>query len=420
MVVSSADVEKEYRHRNDKIKVQYVLLTNDKYHAEGEANAAETRAYYDAHKTTFQAPERRSLAIIMLDPMRIAATIQPKEEDVRREYNTDQDKFRTPERVNVRHILYKTDATNDAAMKNKAELTLKMLQSGSDFAKMAKENSQDPGSGANGGELGWIVKGQTVPEFEKASFSLPVGQLSGLVKTTYGYHILQVSQHEQAHLQAFEEVKPQLTMQVTMRKAGEEMQKLSDKVVAELRKDPAHPEKAAEAAGTTVIKAENIKAGDAIPEVGTSKEFNDAIAPLRKGEVTAGPVALPGGRAALAIVTEYQPVHPATYEEAVDEAHTRASVNKLQSILATKLSDLLAKTHAMGEDIEKAAKSLGMEVKVSGDSNREAAIEGIGQAATLTDAFTKPEGMSRLRTAVESNHRRKSQGLGHVFRFGSR
>ena len=390
VVISSSEVEKEFRHRNDKIKIQYALLTPEKYHAEGEASDAETLAYYNGNKATFRAPEKRSLAIIVLDPLKISASIQASDADLQRDYTADQDKFRTPERVNVRHILIKSDATNDALMKNKAELTLKMIQGGADFAKVARENSQDPGSGANGGELGWIVKGQTVPEFEKSAFSLPVGQLSPLVKTTYGYHILQVSQHEQAHLRSFEEVKPQLTMQYSMRMASQKMQQLSDKVIAELRKDPAHPEKAAAAAGTTVLRAENIQAGDPVPEIGNSKEFSDAIAPLRKGEVTAGPVVLPGGRAALAVVTDYQAVHPATFEEAKAEAHTRASQDKLQAVLATKLTDLLAKTHAMGDDLEKAAKSLGIEIKTSADSNREAAIEGVGQAGNLADAFTKP------------------------------
>lgn len=394
IVVSPADVEKEYSHRNEKVKIQYALVTPEKYHTEGEANDGETLAYYNAHKTDFTSPEKRNLAIIVLDPVRIGATIPVSEADLRREYTAEQDKFRTPERVNVRHILVKADATNDAAMKAKAEQILKSLQTGTEFAKTAKEKSDDPGSGANGGELGWIVKGQTVPEFEKSAFSLPLNQLSSLVKTTYGYHILQVSQHEQAHLQAFEEVRPQLSAQLSMRAANNEMQRLSDKVIAELRKDPAHPEKAAAAAGTTVIKADNIQAGDPIPEIGSSKEFSDALAPLHKGDVTAGPVLLQGGggKAAIGLVTEYQGVHPATFEEAKSDAHTRASQDKLQAVLATKLSDLLAKMHSLGDDLEKAAKSLNIEVKMSDPSNREAAIEGIGQANTIADAFTKPAG----------------------------
>ena len=152
--------------------------------------------------------------------------------------------------MQARHILIKSDASNDAAMKAKAEGILKQIQAGGDFAKLAKDNSQDPGSAAQGGELGWIVKGQTVPEFEKAAFSLQPGQTSGLVKTTYGYHIIQVEKHEQAHLQPFEEVKAQLHRRVYAAGPGEpRCRTLADKAVAELHKDPLHPEKAAEALG---------------------------------------------------------------------------------------------------------------------------------------------------------------------------
>ena len=221
---------------------------------------------------------------------------------------------------------------------------------------------------------------------------MPNGQLSPLVKTTYGYHIIQVQQHEQAHLQPFEEVKPQLSVQYSMQKAHQEMQKLADKVTAELRKDSAHPEKAAAAASTTVVTASGIRAGDPIPEVGVSKEFSDAISPLRKGEVTAGPVVLQNGKLALALVTDYQAAHPAPFEEAKTQAHGRASQEKLQVVLTAKAAELGTKVKAMGDDLEKAAKSMGLEVKTSDDSNREAAIEGIGQASFLTAAFTNAVG----------------------------
>ena len=98
-----------------------------------------------------------------------------------------------------------------------------------------------------------------------------------------------------------------------------------------VRPDPAHPEKAAEAAGTTVLRAENLQAGDPIPGIGASKEFTDATAALRKGEVMAGPVVLPDGKAVIATVTDVQPAHPSTFEEARAEAKTKASADKEQA-----------------------------------------------------------------------------------------
>jgi peptidyl-prolyl cis-trans isomerase D len=391
VVVSPREIADEFHHRNDKVRVDYAILAPAKYQAEAEPTDAEIKAYYDSHKTAFQTPEKRSLAIILLDPARIALPV-PADAELRKDYAAKQDTFRTPERVQVRHILFKSDASNDAAMKAKAEAALKQLQAGGDFAKIAKDNSQDTSTAAQGGELGFIVKGQTVPEFEKSAFSLQPGQTSGLVKTTYGYHILQVEKHEQAHLQPFEEVKGQLVAEHMQRAQSAEMQNMADKAVAELHKDPLHPEKAAEALGTTVIRADNIQTGDPIPGIGVSKELSDAVAPLRKGEMTAGPVVLPGNKVAVASVTDYQPAHQATLEEARADVRNRASQDKLQDILSKKAAELVARTQAVGGDLAKAAKEMGIEVKTSPDVNRNAAIEGVGSASAFGDAFSKPVG----------------------------
>jgi peptidyl-prolyl cis-trans isomerase D len=391
VVVAPREIADEFHRKNDQVRIDYALLTAAKYQAEAEPTDAEIKAYYDAHKASFQTPEKRSLGIILLDPSKTQVTL-PTDAALRRDYAAKQDTFRTPERVQARHILIKSDASNDAAMKAKAEGLLKQIQAGGDFAKLAMENSDDPGSKAQGGELGWIVKGQTVPEFEKAAFSLQPGQTSGLIKTTYGYHIIQVEKHEQAHLSPFEEVRTQLLNEALQRAQAAEMQNLADKAVAELHKDPAHPEKAAEALGTTVIHADNIQTGDPIPGIGVSKEFSDAIAPLRKGEMTAGPIVLPGNKIALASVTDYQPARQATLEEAKADVRNKASQDKLQQILAAKAKELFDKAQAMGGDLAKAAKEMGVEVKTSPDVNRNAAIEGIGNASTIPDAFTKPLG----------------------------
>jgi peptidyl-prolyl cis-trans isomerase D len=392
IIVSPADVDNEYRKRNEKVKIEYALLTPAKYQAQAEPSEAEIRAYYDAHKADFKVPEKRSFAIIVLDPAKIAAGNMPTDAQLQSEYSSRRNDFMSPERVKVRHILLKSDASNDAVIKAKAEGLLKQLKAGGDFAKLAKENSEDPGSKDQGGEVGWMVRGQMVPEFEKAGFSMKVGETSGLVKTTYGYHILQVEAHEDAHLQTLDEVKGQLVVDLQKRQASQMMQSLSDKVIAQLRKDPAHPETAAALAGTTVIEAKNIQSGDPIPGVGASKEFTDATASMRKGEVTAGPVVLADGKAVIATVTDVQSAHGASYEEGHEEAKTKATQEKLQKILADKANELITKAQSMGGDLAKAAKSMNVDVKTSPDVDRQGPIESVGTASTITDVFSKPVG----------------------------
>ncbi len=394
VIVTAREIGDDFHRKNDKTRIEYAVLGPARYQAEAEPTEAEMKAYYEAHQGSFRTPEKRSLAIIMLDPTKVKLTL-PTDAQLQRDYNANLERFRTPERVDARHILIKSDATNDAAMKTKAAGILKQIQGGGDFAKLAKDNSDDNagggGSAAKGGELGWIVKGQTVPEFEKAAFSLQPGQTSGLVKTTYGYHIIQVEKHEQAHLQPFDEVKGQLAGDLIQRAQTEDLQKMADKAGTELRKDPLHPEKAADAAGTVVIRADNIQAGDPIPGVGVAKELTDAISALHKGEV-AGPVVLPGNKVLIASVTDYQPARQATFEEAKADVRNKASQDKLQKIVGEKAKELMAKTQALGGDLEKAGKEMGIEVKTSSDVDRQGAFEGVGSASTIPDAFTKPDG----------------------------
>lgn len=392
VIVTPQEVQNEFRKRNEKVKLAYAILQPAKYQSEAEPTDAEMKSYYDSHRAEFQIPEKRSLGIIVLDPDKVAAAVPVNDAELRKEYNSNQDKYRVPERVKVRHILIKSDSSNDAAAKAKAESILKLLQSGGDFAKLAKDNSQDPGSAQNGGELGWIVKGQTVPEFEKAAFSLQPGQTSGLIKTMYGYHILQVEAHEDAHLQPFDEVKAQLEADYRKRAASQQMQNLADKAVMELRKDPLHPEKAAAALGpaATYYPASNIQMGDPMPGVGVSREFTDAVSGLRKGEITPGPVVLANGKVVVASVTDIQPAHQATFDEARNDVRNKVSQQKLQTILAQKAKELASKAQADGGDLEKAAKAMGIDVKETGDLDRNGTIEGIGALSTLPDALTKP------------------------------
>jgi peptidyl-prolyl cis-trans isomerase D len=390
VVVAPREIADEFHKKNDKVQLDYVLLAPAKFQAEAEPSEAEIKAYYDAHKASFQTPEKRSLAIVLIDPAKIPVPQQIPDAVLQKEYTANQDQYKTPERVQARHILIKSDASNDAEKKAKAEGILKQIQGGADFAKLAKDNSDDPGSAAMGGELGFIVKGQTVPEFEKAAFSLQPGQTSGLIKTTYGYHIIQVEKHEAAHTQPFEEVRGKLFQEYMQRTQQGQLEQLADKAQAELRKDPAHPEKAAEAVGGMLIRADNVQTGDPIPGIGVSKEISDAAAPLRKGEVAAGPVVLPGNKVAVVEVTDYQASRPATLEEVKDDVRNKASQDKLQDIVAKKAAELFSK--AQGGDLAKAAKDMGLEVKTSPDVNRTAAIEGIGTASSIPDAFTKPVG----------------------------
>jgi peptidyl-prolyl cis-trans isomerase D len=121
-------------------------------------------------------------------------------------FKTNQATYENKEQVKASHILIKSDAATDAVAKAKAEVVLKRLQK-EDFGKVASDVSDDPGSKKNKGDLGFFVKGQMVPEFEKAAFDLPVGKMTGLVKTNFGYHIIKVTDKKPAKVANFDSAK---------------------------------------------------------------------------------------------------------------------------------------------------------------------------------------------------------------------
>lgn len=132
----------------------------------------------------------------------VTKEIAVTDEDVKKYYDENKTLFNKPEEVNARHILIKDE--------KKAKDVLAQLQKGGDFAALAKEHSEDPGSGAQGGDLGFYGRGRMVPEFEKSAFTLKKDELSGLVKSQFGYHILKGGEHHQARTQPFDEVKAEI------------------------------------------------------------------------------------------------------------------------------------------------------------------------------------------------------------------
>ncbi|MGD0361559.1 MAG: peptidylprolyl isomerase [Bryobacteraceae bacterium] len=396
-IVTPQEIEQEYKQRNDKVKLQYVKISGDKYRSEIQVTPDELRKSYETNKPIYQVPEKRDLGIVIVDQAKLEQTIQPTDADLLRVYTENKDSYRLPERVNVRHILLKTndkDPKSDATVKAKADDLVKQLRAakGANFAEMAKKYSDDPGSKDKGGEYDGVVHGQMVPEFDKAAFSLKVGEISDPVKTTYGYHILQVLAHEQPQLKPFDEVKAQLGAEYKKQRINDLTQQMSDKVQAALTKDPSHPDKVAADLGVQYVEAKNVGPGDPLPEVGVNKDFEDAISTLKKGEVSQ-PVVLTGNtKIALAVCTGDIPPHPAGFEEVQNKVRDALIKDKLNKLVDQKANELMTKARANGGDLEAAAKSMGLEAKTSDAVDHAGAIEGLGSAGMFPDAFTKPVG----------------------------
>ena len=394
-IVTPLEIEQAYRKKNEKIKIEYVKIPNDKYRAEAQPTIPEIQNFFKANNARYQTPETKNLAILIADPAKMEQTATATDADLRRMYTQNLDSFRTPERVKVRHILLKTDAkpaSEEPKIKAKAEDLLKQIRGGADFAALAKKNSEDTGSAANGGEYpGFVTRGQTVPEFEKAAFSLKPGQTSDLVKTQYGYHILQVLQHEDARLRPFEEAKSELAVQGKKQSVNDAMNKISDTAQAALQKDPAHPEKVAADLNMQLLRVDGHMAGQNIKEIGPSPDFDQAVATLKKGEPSQL-LALVDNKIALVLVTDVIPSRPQTFEEVQNRIRDTITQNRLTMVVQNHAAELAEKAKSMGGDLAKAAKTMGLGVKTSGEIDRSGSVEGLGSATYVQEGFSRPDG----------------------------
>jgi len=394
VVVSEREIEEEYRRRHEKIKLDYVSVSPSDFRSRVGVTAEEMKEYFERNKASYQLGEKRNVELIAVEEAAVVKTIQVPEEELRRIYQSSQDRFRTPERVKARHILLMTTGKSEeekAKAKAKAEELLKQLKSGADFAALAKAHSEDTGTKDNGGDLGWITRGQTVENFEKTAFALKPNELSDVITTEYGYHIIQVLEKEPARLRPFEEVKAELAKEESTQRLYDRMQELADQARAELVKNPTQGEQIAGRLGLRFLRLEKFTPGDPIPEIGGGADLEESIRSLAKGGVT--PVVQVGNnRLVVASVTEVFPARQAEFAEVEDRIRETLITQKAQEMAqeAVKRLEELAKT--AGGDLEKIARALGLAVKTTPEFGRRDTVEGISSTAYLEEAFKAPVG----------------------------
>jgi peptidyl-prolyl cis-trans isomerase D len=389
LVVSDQDARAEYQRKNLKIGLRYVDFDAKDFTSKVNKSPAALKAYFDKNRALFRTPEKRDLYLIVGTTADFVQSAKVSDDQLRKEYQENLDSYRLPDRVKVRHILIKTQGKpkeEAAKLKAKAEDILKQLQHGGDFAELAKKNSEDPGSGAKGGDLGWIVRGQTVPNFEKAAFSLKPGELSGLVETEYGYHIIQVEDKQAGHLQTFEEVRPQLLADAQKEVGAAALQKAISDARAEIARNPGQAEAIAKKYHLKFFKLDNFTNNDAMPEVSKQPEVMNAIFSAQKGSVTDVVNLDTQGKAAFAVVRNVIPAHNAEYAEVekdVAQHYTNAESLRLAEEAAKKAAEGARK----GESLESIAKDYGLTVKTAAPFTIDGAAEGIGAASLLSAAF---------------------------------
>jgi peptidyl-prolyl cis-trans isomerase D len=382
--VSDKDVAEQVQKQGVKVKFEYAVLTLDDVTKQIKPTDAELKAFYEQNKQQYanSIPEKRKARYILIDTAKLADKISVSQAQLQQYYSQHQDEYRIPETVTVRHILIKTPAPDadgkidqkgvDAA-RTKADDIAKQLKSGANFADLAKKNSEDPGSAPDGGLLPPLTRGRTVPEFEQAAFTTPVGQTTGVIRTNYGFHIIHVEGKQQARLKPLDEVKSQIEPLLKQQQVSGEVQRLADTVQTLARK--AGLDKAASEKGLLIITTDFIAQNDPLPGVGNAKDLGSALFAAKKNDP---PGTAPTSQGyAIYQVTDIQPPQTPAFEQIKAQVEQQFKQQRAQALLAQKTQELSDRAHA-AHDLKKAAKELGATVKASDLVDSNAQVPEIG------------------------------------------
>ncbi len=322
----------------------------------------------------------------------MAQSMTVTDAQLRAAYASSMDSFRTPERVKVRHILLMTQGKSDADKKAalaKAQDLLKQVRAGADFAELAKKNSQDPGSAPNGGDLGFIVRGQTVPPFEKFAFSAKPKEISDLVTTEYGYHIIQVMEKEPARVKPFDEVKDSIAEQLKKQGVNDKMQAAMDQARAALLKAPGSAAEVAKQFDLELATAKDVAAGEPIPSLGVSPAISGAVAGMKPNDVS-DVLVVPGNKLALVVLNAITRTQTRGIQRSRGQGSRSSMLRVSPPAWATSAAKKAGERAHAGEDLAAIAKSMKLDLTTSADVTINDSITGLGPAAELPDIFIKP------------------------------
>jgi peptidyl-prolyl cis-trans isomerase D len=391
--VGPAELQDEFRYKNEKVKLDYTLIKPEDLEGKISPDEAEIRSAYEKNKSKYQVPERRVVRYALVDVNQIRQNLQVSDDMLKLQYQANIQQYQVPNRVHVEHILFMTVGKTDAEVeevKKKAEDVLKQVKKGGKFEDLAKKYSEDPGSKDKGGDLSWITQGQTVPEFEKTAFSLSPGQVSDLVKTQYGFHIIKVLEKETAHTKPFEEVKDSLRAPLLLTQADKLASDTADQLSSEIRQSSKISlDDLANKHHLTVNETRPISATDPLLELADSKEAKNAIFQLRMGELNP-PVRTDRGYVVLSLKS-IQSAHQGSLEEVRDRLITDLKREKSTELAKSKSEELIKRVKA-GEKFDAAAKALGVEPKTSDPIARDGSIPGAASGKQVAAAFNLKAG----------------------------
>jgi peptidyl-prolyl cis-trans isomerase D len=397
VTVSDSAVHAAYLKQGEKIKFNYAVISAESIKQTINPSDADLEAFFRQNATRYAqaVPETRKIQFIAFDDASLpGGKPQVTDADVQAYYNAHLDQFKVPEQVKTRHILISVprsagaSASADAAAKAKAEDVLKQLQAGGNFAELAKKYSDDPGSKDQGGELPMIATSSLDPAYAKAAMALNPDQTSGLVRSQFGYHIIQTEQKDAAHTKPLGEVRDSIVAQLESQKAAGAAQNYANQLVAQAKQDGM--DKTAQAHNLHVVTTDYIGRDGVIPSLPDSTALLNAAFTATKG---APPQSASTGEGyAIFQVLDTRPAHAPDFASWKSHVLDDYRDQKAPQLLNAQLIKLADRAKVLN-DLSKAAAEMNIPVKTSDLVGADAQVPDLGSmSGPASVLFTLPKG----------------------------
>jgi peptidyl-prolyl cis-trans isomerase D len=376
--VSDAAVREAYRVQGTKVKFDYAVVSLEDIKKSINPSDADLEAYFKQNSAKYAnaVPATRKIEYVAFDAAKIpGGKPAVSDAEIQAYYNAHQADYKTDEEVKTRHILIaaKTgaDAQTDAAAKAKAQDVLKQLQAGGSFADLAKKYSDDPGSKDQGGELPLMATAQLDPAYAKAAMALNPGQTSGLVRSAFGYHIIQTEQKQAAGVKPLSEEKDSIVQVLEQQKAGSAEQQFAAQLAAEATKNGL--DKTAAAHGLHAVTTDYVAKDGVIGGLSDSASLLAQAFSTDKGAAPA--TASTGDGYAVFVVLDTKPAHAPSFADYKSHILDDYRDEKAPAMLADETRKLDDRAKVLN-DLKKAAAEMNVPFKQS---------DLVGQDGQVTD-----------------------------------
>jgi peptidyl-prolyl cis-trans isomerase D len=397
VAVTPAEAEREFRRRTEQVKAEYALVDAAPFRATAAVREDEVKQRFDSNREAYRIPERRTVQYLLVDASTLRGRVAVTDRDIEGYYQEHREEFKDPEEVCASHILIKVKAQPDAAEghaddegRKMAEALLAEVKAGGDFAAIARKSSEDKGSAPAGGDLGCFGRGRMLPAFENAAFSLDPGQVSDVVRTDFGYHIIKLASRKDETYPPLAQVKDRIRETLLAQRAQTMGEEKMVAVAAALRRGKGL-EEAAREQGMAVQKSPPFARGETVPPPLSSAALVARAFEMKPGQVDAEPFAVPTGYVFVGLgdvqasrLPELKDVQDRVKAELAEEGALQAA--------RARATELRARAEKTG--LDKAASSLGLVRKETpGLVGRGQPLGDLGTGAALEEAaFTLPQG----------------------------